>query len=289
MAHRQGEEPMTVTTTQSKWFSSNPDKAFGEKLFLSYFIFFMSYQTLLQKMGWVDVNDFWGTVTTLITWIPYLVILPAFLRRNSGVAWRDSYWFKLNVYMVVYVFFATYFHSEWFFKSLGMRYNFPQQFWTFDSMLCGPDQATARENFQVIPLSRYLDTMGFFTVYHTIAVVAMRRVKNMTMGLSAIGQRAAWVAIVVVASFFFAWAETFFYIRNAVSNTVWYMDKSAMLAVGSGLYGLLFLVSFPNVFRLDETVGQKWTITRTIVEASFVSMVTLFLIDMWVRLHGPIV
>jgi cycloeucalenol cycloisomerase len=249
----------------------------------------MSYQTLLQKMGWVDVGDFWGTVTTLITWIPYLVILPAFLRRKSGIPWYQSYWFKLNVYMMVYVFFSTYFHSEWFFKYLGMRYNFPHQFLDFDSMACGPDQATARENFQAVPLSRYLDTMGFFTVYHTIAIVTMRRVRNMTSSLPAIGQRTLWVAIVVVAAVFFAWAETFFYIQNAVSKTVWYVDKSAMLRVGTSLYALYFLVSFPNLFRLDETADQKWTIRRTIVEASFVSMVTLFVIDTWVRVHGPIV
>jgi cycloeucalenol cycloisomerase len=278
-----------TTATSSKWFSSNPDKAFGEKLFLTYFVFFMSYQTLLQKMGWVDVGDFWGTVTTLITWIPYLVILPAFLRRNSGIPWYQSYWFKLNVYMMVYVFFSTYFHSEWFFKYLGMRYNFPHQFLDFDSMACGPDQATARENFQAVPLSRYLDTMGFFTVYHTIAIVAMRRVRNMTSSLPAIGQRTLWVAIVVVAAVFFAWAETFFYIQNAVSKTVWYVDKGAMLRVGTSLYALYFLVSFPNLFRLDETADQKWTLRRTIVEASFVSMVTLFVIDTWVRIHGPIV
>jgi hypothetical protein len=286
---RQNEGIAVTGATRSKWFSSNPDKAFGEKLFLTYFFFFMSYQTLLQKMGWVDVDDFWGTVTTLITWIPYLVILPAFLRRKSGIPWYQSYWFKLNVYMMVYVFFSTYFHSEWFFKYLGMRYNFPHQFLDFDSMACGPDQATARENFQAVPLSRYLDTMGFFTVYHTIAIVAMRRVRNMTSSLPAIGQRALWVAIVVVAAVFFAWAETFFYIQNAVSKTVWYVDKSAMLRVGTSLYALYFLVSFPNLFRLDETADQKWTIRRTIVEASFVSMVTLFVIDTWVRIHGPIV
>jgi cycloeucalenol cycloisomerase len=156
-------------------------------------------------------------------------------------------------------------------------------------MACGPDQATARENFQAVPLSRYLDTMGFFTVYHTIAIVAMRRVRNMTSSLPAIGQRALWVAIVIVAAVFFAWAETFFYIQNAVSSTVWYVDKGAMLRVGTSLYCLYFLVSFPNLFRLDETADQKWTLRRTIVEASFVSMVTLFVIDTWVRVHGPIV
>jgi cycloeucalenol cycloisomerase len=97
------------------------------------------------------------------------------------------------------------------------------------------------------------------------------------------------VLIVVVAAFFFAWAETFGYIQAPVNHISWYLDRPAMLRVGSTLSGLLFLVSFPNVFRLDETVDQKWSITRCVVEASFVSMVTLFLIDMWVRIHGPIV
>ena len=280
---------MTGTPTQSKWFSTNPDKAFGEKLFLSYFIFFMAYQTLLQKMGWVDVNDYWGTLTTLITWLPYLVVLPWFLRRNSGVAWYDSYWFKLNVYMVFFVFFASYFHSEWFFAKLGMRYNFPLQDWNLDSMLCGPNQATARAEHQVVPLSRYLDTMGFFITYHSFSVVAMRRMRNLTKPLPVVGQKLAWVFIVAVTAFFFAWAETFGYIQSAVSNTVWYENRSLMLKVGSSLYMLLFLVSFPNVYRLDETLDQKWTIKRCIIEASFVSMVSLFLIDTWVRIYGSIV
>lgn len=273
----------------SKWFSSNPDKAFGEKLFLSYFPFFMGYQALLQGMGWVDVNDFWGVVTTLITWVPYLILLPLILRRNSGIKWYESYWFKVNVYMVVYVFFATYFHSEWFFESLGMRYNFPQQHLMLDSMLCGPDQTTALNEHQRVPLSRYFDTMGFFTVYHSIAIVCIRRIKNVTLGLTPSMQRTGFVIIVAVAAVFFAWAETYFYIQNAVSSTVWYIDKAAMLSVGTGLYALYFLVSFPNLYRLDETVEKKWSIWNCIVQASFVSMATLLLIDLWVMLHGPIV
>lgn len=279
----------TNIATRSKWLSSNPDKAFAEKLFMSYLVFFLAYETLLQTMGWVNVGDFWGTVTTLITWLPYLVFLPAFLRRNSGIPWYQSYWFKLNVYMSVWVFFASYFHSIWFFKFLGMRYDFPHQFLDFQCLGCGADVATARADFQAVPLSRYLDTMGFFTVYHTYSVVAMRRVKNMTLRLSPLSRKTAWVVIVAVAAFFFAWAETFGYIQAPVNHISWYLNRDAMLRVGSTAYGLLFLVSFPNVFRLDETVDAKWTLTRCIVEASFVSMLTLFLIDLWAQVHGPIV
>ncbi len=259
-----------------------------EKLVLTYFFFFMSYQTLLQRMGWVDVNDYWGALTTLITWVPYLIILPAFLRRNSGVKWYESYWFKLNVYMVVYVFFATYFHTEWFFEPLGMRYHFPSQHWYLDSILCGPDQSTALAHDQRVPLSRYFDTMGFFTMYHSLAIVAIRRVKNLTLGFSVIAQRIAFTLILIAASVFFAWGETYFYIRNMVSTTVWYEDKTAMVSIGTSLYALFFLVSFPNLYQLDETVERKWSIWNCVVQASFVSMVALFLIDLWVMFHGPI-
>jgi cycloeucalenol cycloisomerase len=255
---------------------------------MSYIVYFLVYETLLQSMGWVNVNDFWGTVTTLITWLPYLVFLPAFLRRNSGIPWYQSYWFKLNVYMVVWVFFASYFHSVWFFKYLGMRYDFPFQFLDFQCLACGTDQETARANWQAVPLSRYLDTMGFFTVYHTYSVVVMRRVKNMTLGLPPLGQKTAWWVIVAVAAFFFAWAETFGYIQAPVNHISWYLDRPMMLRVGSTLYALLFLVSFPNIFNLDETVDEKWSIKRCIVEAGFVSMLTLFLIDIWVKVHGPL-
>ncbi len=42
-------------------------------------------------------------------------------RRTSGVPWAQSYWFKLNLYMAVWVFFATYYHTEYFFELLGLE------------------------------------------------------------------------------------------------------------------------------------------------------------------------
>ena len=40
-------------------------------------------------------------------WLPYCVLLPWFLRRNSGVALHRSYWFKFNVFIFWWVFLCT--------------------------------------------------------------------------------------------------------------------------------------------------------------------------------------
>jgi cycloeucalenol cycloisomerase len=99
----------------------------------------------------------------------------------------------------------------------------------------------------------------------------------------------AWIMIVAATAWFFAYAETFFYIQPDAASSVWYIDKDRMLAIGSLCYALYFIVSFPNVYRLDEPPGEKWNLSRCVVEAGFVSMASLFLIDLFAWVYGPIV
>ena len=101
------------------WFSKNPDKAWGEKFFLLYLPVFVIYNTVMQQMGWLDTGNFWNITQNLLMWFPFCVLVPWFLRRNSGVPWQQSYWFNYNVYMTVYIFFATYFHTEYFSRCWG--------------------------------------------------------------------------------------------------------------------------------------------------------------------------
>jgi hypothetical protein len=51
---------------------------------------------------------------------------------------------------------------------------------------------------------------------------------------------------------------------------------------------LFFVVSFPNIFWLDETVERKWTVWNCVVQSSFAAMWALFLIDIWSWVHGPL-
>lgn len=277
-------------TIPGYWFSRNPDKAWAEKFFLSFIPVFFAYNAVIQKMGWLDVGNFWHIAQNVLMWVPYCVLFPAWLRRNSGVRWNESFWFKFNLYMFVYVFFVTYFHTEYFFSVLGIRYKFPQVTLYFDSALLGPDEHTARATFQKIPLGMYFNAVAFFIVYHTASVICMRRVRTLTLHASPALRAVLWAVTVAAAAYFFAWAETFLYVNNpAAMKNVWYVDMPRMLSIGSACYALYFIVSFPNVYRLDEEAeGQRWTLSRCVIEAGFTSMLILFLLDLFAWVVGPI-
>jgi cycloeucalenol cycloisomerase len=272
------------------WFSKNPDKAWGEKFFLAFVPVFGLYNYIVLANGLLDTGNFWNVAQNVLMWIPYCVLLPWWLRRNSGVPVRRSWWFKYNVYMFVYVFFATYFHTEYFFDVLGIRYHFPHVSWYWDSALLGPDEATALQTYRKVPPGMYFNAVAFFVVYHTIAVVLMRRVRTMTLNAAPFVRGLLWVVTVAVASYFFAWAETYFYVASSQMSraNVWYVDIPRMLAIGSLCYALYFVVSFPNVYRLDEDAAQPWTVSRAALEASAVSMIVLLLLDLFTWIVGPI-
>ena len=172
---------------------------------------------------------------------------------------------------------------------LGLRYNFPGVTLYLDSALLGPEDAVAKAEHMKIPPSMYLNAIAFFIVYHSSAIVLMRRVRTMTLTATPWIRHLLWVVTVAVTAFFFAWAETFFYVNEAVKQHVWYVDMARMLSIGSVCYMLYFLVSFPNIYRMDEEeTGERWSISRSIIEAGFVSMVTLLLLDGFAWVYGPI-
>ena len=118
----------------------------------------------------------------------------------------------------------------------------------------------------------------------------MRRVRRFTVAWSAAARRAGWVVIVAAAALFFAWAETYLYITDDAAANVWYVDVHAMLRFGSIFYAMYFIVSFPNVYRLDEDpAAPRWTLSRTVIEACFVAIVSLTLLDLWANFIGAII
>lgn len=283
-------EPARGRLIPGYWFSKNPDKAWAEKFFLTVVPFWFVYNMAVVQMGWLNTGNFWNIMQNVLMWVPYCILVPWFLRRNSGVAWHRSYWFKFNLYMFWWVFLCTYFHTEYFFEVLGLRYRFPEVTLYLDSALVGPDEATALENFQKVPPSMYFNAIVFFFVYHVTAIIALRRLRTMTDNWSSATVRwLTWWLLVALVSLFWAWGETYFYFVLADNDgaNVWYEDLDAMLEFGSIYYALYFVVAFPNLYRLDEAeAGERWSLGRVIVEASFVGMITLLLIDLATHIVG---
>lgn len=279
----------TTAANPSRWFSANPDKAWAEKLFLLFIPVWFAFNIAVNAAGWLNTGNFWNITQNLLMWLPWCVALPWYLRRNSGIPWHQSYWFKFNLFIFVWTFWATYFHTEYFFEVLGMRYRFPEVTLYLDSALCGPAEAGALAASQKVPPSMYLNATAFFIVYHASAVVVMRAIRSFTAGFGALMRGASWAIIVALTAVFWAWTETFFYFQVASNDmaNVWYEDLPRMLAYGSWFYALYFIVSFPMVYRLDEDLAApRWPLSRVVIEASAVGMISLLLIDLATHLLG---
>ena len=89
------------TARPSRFFSDNPDKAWAERFFLLYIPVWFAFNMAVHAMGWLDTGNFWNITQNLLMWIPWCVLLAAWLRRDSGIPWHQSYWFKFNVFIVV--------------------------------------------------------------------------------------------------------------------------------------------------------------------------------------------
>ena len=283
-------EDQRTFTPGRKWFSPNDDKAWAEKFYLYFIPIFLGYNALVQNMGWLDTGNFWNVAQNVIMWLPYCFFLPLYLRRNQPVPFYRQWWFKYQIYIAVVVFWLTFWHTEYFFKALGMRYSFPNVTWYFDSAYLGPDQATALANNQRIPPSMYLNASAFFTVYHVAAVVVIRRISNFVQDNRATAHKLLFAVAVAVTALFFAWAETFLYMTAPASNNVWYINLPWMLMVGSWFYMMYFIFTFPNVFWLDERPEKRpWSLYRVVIEPTAMAMLILFALDMWVLVGLPTV
>jgi cycloeucalenol cycloisomerase len=64
------------------------------------------------------------------------------------------------------------------------------------------------------------------------------------------------------------------------------MDR--MLAYGSIMYSCYFIASFPIYYFLDETWEKPWSLIQTFLYASAAGTLTLYLLDFWTHIIGPI-
>ncbi len=265
---------------QARWFSENPDKAWGEKFFLIYTPIWILQTAMAVVFGYgKTMGDFGSIIYSLFVAGPFVVVpFLIYKEAKAGKPWYKTYWFKANLYIAIFSLLGNYYGSEYFFDVLGMVYNYPNLHWTFDASLVGA-------GVQHTPVMMYLLTHAYFMTYHTTAMVVLRRLRT-----SRLGQSSAWVfpVAIFVTAYFWSWMETFAMANPAMADTFYYKDLNRMLAIGSITYSCFFITSFPIFYWLDEKLNDTWGLIRTTAAALSASMLTFFLLDLWTKYIGPI-
>jgi cycloeucalenol cycloisomerase len=273
--HAEEALPATAAVESTgRWFSANPDKAWGEKFFLVYTPVWMTAFGIYQRSRLGDaMGDVGNLLVTFAIFAP-LWIIPA-LFAHTERRWYESYWFKFNLWILIYSAIGSYFLSEYFFDVLGMVYHFPNLHWTFDSALLGSGK-------QVVPLTMYLHADYFFVGYHTTAVIVMRRIRTSPLNVHPL----VGALVVAAAAWFWAFAEIRLTTAPSLADQFRYEDLSWALRWGALVYACYFIVSFPMVYRLDENPGESWSIERTAIEALAAGMLTFILLDLATKWVG---
>ena len=128
---------------------------------------------------------------------------------------------------------------------------------------------------QPVPLIMYLYTHAYFMTYHTTAVLVLRRLKTSGIPFTQI----LFMPMVLVVGYIWAWLETKAMANPLMETTFYYTNMEAMLAYGSLVYALYFMVSFPVFYFLDENRLKPWDLTQVTTAALSTSMLLFYLLD----------
>lgn len=256
-------------TAEARWFAEDKNKARAEKFFLIYSPIWMLSMAVMMLTGW---DKQFGDTALLLHGVsvalPLLVVPWLLWGRTSDAPFYQSYWFKANLYMLVFGFFGNYFGSEYFFDVLGMVYVYPNATTVLDSSLLGSGE-------QSVPFIMYLYTHAYFMTYHTSAIVVLRRI--LTSGVA----RAVWLflPLVFLIGYVWAWIETKAMANPLMATSFYYENMQAMLAYGSVIYALYFVASFPIFYFIDEKPGKSWSLTQVMAAGLSASMIVFYLLD----------
>ena len=258
------------------WFSANPDKAWVEKFFLAYSPVWMASMAFMMLTG---ADKTWGDTALLIhafaTALPALLVPMLLAPRFTDVPWRQSYWLKANLYLLVFGFFGNYFGTEYFFDVLGMVYVYPNATTTLDAALVGSGR-------QSVPLIMYCYTHVYFMTYHATANVALRGLRRLP------GAALLFPLFVFLIGYFWAWMETKAMANPLMAASFYYQKMDVMLKFGSAIYATYFIASFPIWYFLDETRERRWSVLQAIAGALSASMLTFFMLDFAARVVGTL-
>lgn len=205
----------------------------------------------------------------MVSAVPSFLIPMLFVgKADRSIAWKDRYWVKASVWIVIFSYVGNYFWTHYFFTVLGASYTFPS--WRMNN----------------VPHTTFLLTHACFLFYHVASNITLRRLRHSIADLPETVRWFTEAAWILALAYFIAYLETV-----AISNFPYYefVDRASMYKVGSLFYAIYFIVSFPMFLRIGEKPGDPWDLPRVAVDALGAAMLVTIILDLWRIFLGPIV
>jgi cycloeucalenol cycloisomerase len=264
-----GQLESALQTSRRQWFSNSKAKKWTELFFMKYSVVWISWFGVVVISGvwetfgpneymivgtsmavpcfvlpWlrsssIISNNENGLLSYLPTFLQYLInmLLPPMPAEELSRPFTQQFWVKANAWIAIISIIGNYVWTHYFYRLLRATYTF----------------SAHRINF--VPIAMFLCTHAYFCTYHTLTTIVLRRWwTSATYSLLGKNSKALVSAgLILTLAIFTALTEAI-----TIQNFPYYRieDREWFYSVGSVVYSIYFIVSFPAYYLLDEDVND---------------------------------
>jgi len=224
-----------------------PAKRACEQWFLGYGVFWISCFGLIVGLEWYRTFDkihYMAVCGGLATPLLLQPFLAPWLTRDQSKPLLERYSVKANTWIAIFSFIGNYWYTHYFYVVLGAKYTFPS--WDVNG----------------VPIALFFATHFYFSFYHTLSNMVLRKVYSRYKPDRA---RSVFAALVI---FFMAYVTAFMETLTISGFSCYsFNDRHSAYTLGSAFYGIYFIVSFPMFLRIDEPAADSELERLVAVEA----------------------
>ena len=272
---RDGGELMTRIISQYPlFFSKNEEKSKIEVLYLigltpCWMIMF----GIIVSSGMYYGFDRWSYIYVCFPMALVYVLFPwAFgLGTRSTEDNQLDYYLKANIWLGILSYVGSFYWTHYFYTLLGAKY-------TFDS--------PPAHRLNDVPIPMYFAAHAYFCFYHTLTNMLIRRVRNSDLFKRSDENH----RLLLNASFIglIAYITAFMETKTIEGFEYWeFENREKALVVGSCVYMIYFIVSFPMFLRVDESAA-RWTTSEVLMDSLGCCMLVTIMLDWWKLIFGAV-
>ena len=268
----------------NSWFGSNKDKTATEVLFLSLAVCWISYFAVIVSTGIYHQFRRWEYLYVCGPMALVYVVVPYAMAMEAEKPFLERYYVKANAWIAILSYVGNFYWTHHFYNLLGAKY-------TFDA-----------HRLNDVPISMFLATHAYFCFYHSLTNVCIRRMRRTATFVRSTESQQLLLNSVFIGAL--AYVTAFMETKTIEGFQYWeFENRDRALVVGSVVYMLYFVVSFPMFLRVDESGAttsnrrvtrsaskQKsgWSMSRVLWDSLGSCMLVTILLDIWRLLIGRV-